>query len=125
MPIRDYYMRLQSDPKFEPGKIETNDEIEELVNQIKMTLLTNRGEVLGEPNFGVQIEKYLFEFDVDPFALSGSASNQIGEYISLARSRQVTVDPARIPDNANGYGRDVLVLNINIGDGKSFGLLYA
>lgn len=125
MPIRDYYMREEGDPKFQQGKIETTDEIEELVNQIKMILLTNKGEVLGEPNFGVEIEKYLFEFDVDPFGLAGAASAQVGEYISLAKTREIQIDPARIEDKGNAYGRDVLVLNINIGQGKEFGVLYA
>ena len=62
--IRDFYMRTETDPLFREDQIEEYDEIEACVNQIRMTLLTRRGEDLGEPDFGLEIESYLFEFEV-------------------------------------------------------------
>jgi hypothetical protein len=122
MPVRDFYMRQQGDPKFRPDQVEVYNEVEALINQIKMTLFTNRGEVLGEPRFGIQVEKYLFEFDIDPFGLSAIAESQVNEYVTLSRSYSIKIDPAKIPDRKSN--RDVLVLNINIGEDRQFAVLY-
>ena len=122
MPVRDFYMRQEGDPKFRADQIETYDQVEALMNQIKLTLFTNKGEVLGEPNFGIEVEKYLFEFDIDPFSLAATAEAQVNEYVTLSKSYVIKIDPARVPDRKSN--RDVLVLNINIGEDKAFAVLY-
>ena len=80
--IRDFYMRSESDPRFRPDQIEVYDEIEASINQTKMTLLTRKSEVLGEPQFGLQIEQYLFDFEVEPTRLSEEAQSQVTSYLS-------------------------------------------
>ena len=68
--FRDIYIKSEEDPGFRPDQVEVYDELEAVLQQIKMTLFTNKGEVLGEPDFGLQVEKYLFEFSVNPFLLT-------------------------------------------------------
>ena len=119
--IRDFYMRSLDDPKYIKDTLETTDEIEEIVSQIRMTLLTEKGEVLGEPNFGVDVNKYLFEFDIDPFSLSGSAEQQIDKYVTGSRKRDIQVRPGKYTDDRD---RQIFVLSINIKGSDSFALLY-
>jgi hypothetical protein len=119
--IRDFYMRVPGDPKYIKDTFETTDEIEETVSQIRMTLLTEQGEVLGEPQFGVDVDKYLFDFDINPFALSADAERQIDKYVTGSRKREIQVRPAKYTDEKQ---REVFVLGVEIKGRTSFALLY-
>lgn len=110
--LRDFYLRETNDPAFRPGQLEVYDDLESMIQQIKMTLFTQRGEVLGEPNFGVEVEKYLFEFSVDPFALTREAAAQINTYVGETKKRPITVKPATYADDR--ANRDIFVLLINV-----------
>lgn len=120
--IRDFYMRPESDPRFRPDQIEVYDEIEACINQVKMTLLTRKGEVLGEPQFGLQIEQYLFDFDVDSNNLSEEAQSQVTSYVTEAKKRQVKIEPGYSQDDK---GREIYILKIEIDGRRSpFAILY-
>jgi hypothetical protein len=82
-----------------------------------MTLFTKKGEVLGEPDFGIDLNKYLFEYDIDPMSLSHEATSQVNKYVAEARKRQITVNPSLYPDDKSN--RDILVLLIDIPELKN------
>ena len=75
--LRDFYLRPETDPAYRPEQLEVHEDLESALQQIKMTLFTKKGEVLGEPDFGLEVEKYLFEFTIDPFALTKEAGGQL------------------------------------------------
>tara|TARA_Y100000385_G_scaffold126196_1_gene131249 strand:+ start:792 stop:1166 length:375 start_codon:yes stop_codon:yes gene_type:complete len=112
--MRDLYMRSEDDPSFRPDQLEVSDTIESTVNKIKMTLGTAKGEVLGEPDFGLQLAQYLFDFDLNPFGLAGDANSQIYTYIPEANLRKIKVEPVYTTDSKD---RKVYALKINI-DGR-------
>lgn len=119
---RDFYMRDENDPLFRPDQIEVYDEIEACVNQVRMTLLTRKGEVLGEPGFGLDIEGYLFDFELDPFGLSDEAQAQVYSYVSESKKRRVFIEPSYTTDERQ---RKMYVLKISI-DGRRnpYAILY-
>jgi hypothetical protein len=120
--VRDFYMRTEQDPQFVPDQVEVYNELEAGVNQVRMTLLTKKGEVLGEPNFGLEVEKYLFEFELDPYGLAEEANSQIQSYVSEARKRQFSVSPGFLTDERD---RRIYVLQIKIDEQKTpFAVLY-
>ena len=45
---KDLYLRAPGDPNYQEGIYESNDSIENALQQIRITLLTRAGEVLGE-----------------------------------------------------------------------------
>ena len=119
---RDFYLRDENDPSFDSDQIEVYDELEACINQVKMTLLTNKGEVLGEPDFGIQIENYLFDFDINPYLLSDEANGQISKYVSESKKREVKVSPYYTTDER---GNKLYILNINIEEKRSpYSILY-
>jgi len=121
--VRDFYTRTEADPKFRPDQVEVYDELEACITQVRMTLLTNKGEVLGEPDFGIQVEKYLFDFDLNPFQLSDEANGQVGKYVSESKRRNITLNPYYIDDEK---GNKQYVLNINIdGRNSKYSILYS
>jgi hypothetical protein len=119
--IKDFYTRVPGDPKRQENVYETSDDIEAMIGQIRMTLLTEKGEVLGEPDFGVDINKYLFEFDIDPFTLSNDALEQITTYVSGSAKRKIDVNPAKYSEPKH---RDVFVLHVNIKGETELAIFY-
>jgi hypothetical protein len=114
--LRDFYLRPEEDPQFERDRVEISDDLESAIQQIKMTLFTNKGEVLGEPDFGVDIDKYLFEYSLDPDGIASEATVQINKYAGEVRKRKITVDPAVYPDTV--ANRDIFVLMVNLPEEK-------
>lgn len=119
--LKDFYMRSDGDPKYKKGILQVNDETEEAVSQIRMTLLTEKGEVLGEPEFGLDVNKYLFDFDTDPFGLSKQASSQVERFVSASKLKKIDIKPSKFTDDRD---RDVFVLEININGDNPFGVFY-
>ncbi|CAB4159506.1 hypothetical protein UFOVP699_242 [uncultured Caudovirales phage] len=115
--LRDFYFREPGDPRYREDQLEVSDDLESTLQQIRMTLFTNKGEVLGEPDFGVDIDKYLFEFSVDPFSVSLAASEQINKYVGETRKRRITVKPSLYADERSN--RDILVLMIDLPELKN------
>jgi hypothetical protein len=110
--LREIYFRDQNDPKFRADQVEVTDDLEATIQQIMMTIFTKKGEVLGEPDFGLNLDNYLFEFDVDPIDLSRAAQDQIYGYIPETKKRRITIEPSLYPDTVSN--RDILVLLIDI-----------
>lgn len=115
--LRDFYTRTMEDPKYLGDRVEISDELESAVQQVKMTLFTKKGEVLGEPDFGIDLDSYLFEYSVDPMSLSQDATSQINKYVAEARKRQISVSPSMYPDDKSN--RDIFVLLIDIPELKN------
>lgn len=115
--LRDFYTRTMDDPKYLGDRVEVSDDLESTIQQVKMTLFTKKGEVLGEPDFGIDLNKYLFEYDIDPMSLSHEATSQVNKYVAEARKRQITVNPSLYPDDKSN--RDILVLLIDIPELKN------
>lgn len=119
--VRDFYMRSEEDPNYKKGILEVSDNTEEAISQVKMTLLTEKGSVLGDPDFGLDVNRYLFDFDIDPFGLSNNANNQIDKYVSASKLKNITVTPSKFTDDKD---RDVFVLEIGIDGDNPFGIFY-
>lgn len=119
--LKDFYMRSEGDPKYKRGILQVSDDTEEAISQIKMTLLTDKGEVLGEPEFGLEVNKYLFDFETDPFGLSNEANLQIEKYVASSKIKNIEVSPSKFTDDRD---RDVFVLEVNINGNNSFGVFY-
>lgn len=112
--LRDFYIRQDDDPAYRDNQYEVYDATESMLQQIRMTLFTRKGEVLGEPDFGVEVEKYLFEFQIDPDNITKDASSQLNKYVGETRKRNVSIRPATYPDwNST---RKIFVLLIDIPD---------
>lgn len=119
--LKDFYMRSEEDPNYKKGILQVSDDTEEAISQVKMTVLTERGSVLGEPDFGLDVNKYLFDFETDPFKLSNDANSQIERFVASAKIKNIDVEPSTFTDEKD---RDVFVLKINIEGENPFGIFY-
>jgi len=121
----DFYFRNAQDPNFRPNLFEVKDEIENTVQQVRMTLLTKKGEVLGEPDFGFSMEKYLFEFEgFEIGAIEKEANDLVQNYVLNSRKYGIGINVNYLEDLADPY-KTGLSLDVKI-DGKQsvFAALY-
>jgi hypothetical protein len=61
--LKEIYCRNENDPKYVNTILETTDAIEALLTKLRMILFTARGEVLGYPNLGLDLDSMLFELN--------------------------------------------------------------
>jgi hypothetical protein len=81
--MREIYFRSPTDASYKDNIIETTDVVEMLVSQLKMILLTNRGMVLGDTDFGLDLESLIFDYDVGEDDLRASIDQQLYRYCPL------------------------------------------
>lgn len=60
--IREIYCKLTSDPNYKKN-IESQNEIENILQQCRVVLGTKKGQVLGSYEFGMNLDEYLFKYN--------------------------------------------------------------
>jgi len=58
----DFYILYQGQPKYDSTELIEDELIRVIVQKYQMVIFTNKGEVLGDPDFGANLEEILFEF---------------------------------------------------------------
>jgi hypothetical protein len=121
----DFYFRNEQDPNFIPNVYEVKDELENTIQQVRMTILTKKGEVLGEPEFGFGMEKYLFEFEgFEVGAMEQEVNTLVQDYVLNSRKYGIGISVAYLDDLADPY-KTGLALDVKIDGSKSvFAALY-
>jgi len=82
--LRELYFRDPSDPKYSRSKMDETGKLEAVLSKIRMILYTNRGDVLGEPEFGMSLEQHLFDFGLNEGAVREKFQAQVAKYIPEA-----------------------------------------
>ena len=118
--IKEIYIRDDKDPYFEPGIIDYSNEMENIVSQIKMVLGTRKGQVLGEYDFGVDLEYMVFNTRASASEVQTKIDEQISKYVT--HSDRITIT-SEINFGDSGLGYDYAIIDIYINGGKAIGFL--
>jgi len=81
--MREIYNRDPLDPDYNPYQLETTDPTEICVGQLKMLLLTNKGEVLGDPKFGLNLEDLIFNLELSETSIRKELDLALTVYVPL------------------------------------------
>ena len=118
--IKEIYIRDEKDPYFEPGVIDYSNEMENIISQIKMILGTNKGQVLGEYDFGVDLEYMVFNTRASASEVQEKIMDQISKYV--VHSDRIFIS-SEVNFGDSGHGYDYAVIDIYINGGKAIGFL--
>lgn len=88
----DFYIKYQGHPKFTPLEVVEDEIINVIVQKIEMILFTNKGELLGDPNFGADLEIFLHQTLVSADFVKRQIDEQIVIYIPELISIGYTLD---------------------------------
>jgi phage baseplate assembly protein W len=79
----DIYSRGEDENKYSPNIIEVTDGLSQLILKIENALFTRKGEVLGVPDFGCNLEDLVFSLVVNASVIEQKISSQIQSYCLL------------------------------------------
>lgn len=78
----DLYTKRNIEVNYRDDKLEESDPIRIYVQKIKMILFTKKGEVVGDTNFGVDLERLLFKKNLNNEQIKKEVQDQLGIYCS-------------------------------------------
>jgi hypothetical protein len=115
----DIYLRIPTDPKFDPDQLEVEDDLENFVQYIEMLLTTNKGEVFGEPDFGANLDSYLWNTNVSVGSIKSDLNKLILKYLPDGCSKiPFAIDIGFI----KGQLYDTMLVDIEIDGTKVIGI---
>jgi hypothetical protein len=117
---RDIYMRDPDDRNYVDGVLETSDVQEQLIAQIKMMLFTNRGEVMGAPDFGASLEEHLFTMKFNAASMRSLLRDQTDKFIPMAAANKYAVDYSI--KLVGGQTERMVLIDVKINGRPSFGV---
>ena len=120
MMINEIYIRTENDPYFVPGIIDYSNDVENVISQIRMILGTKNGQVLGDYDFGVDLEYAVFKTKRSASELEEGIMKQIGTYVK--KPSGITVS-CSVNFGKDERGDDYSVIDIYINGVKSVGFL--
>lgn len=106
----ELYIKTVGDPNYRSTELQTNDEVQKLITQIETILFTNKGEVLGDVEFGCSLNDLLYSLNANEFTIKNEITRQISKYCPLAGKYGVEVDIAFV----RGEVRDEAYIDITI-----------
>lgn len=110
----DFYILDQNDPTFMSDSIIEDEIISVIVQKYKTIIFTNKGELLGDPDFGADLLLLLQETKVSSDYVQGEILSQIQTYIPELIGTNFTLDVLFTQDPYN-Y-QDIMFINFNIAD---------
>lgn len=118
--IREIYIRDEKDPNFIPGVIDYSNEVERVISEIKMILGTQKGQVLGNYDFGVDLDYIVFNTKRSAEEVAKEINEQINMYVDKGDNMTVNVE---VSFGDSGMGYDYAVIDIIINGQKAIGFL--
>jgi len=107
----DFYVKYEGHPRYNKLEVIEDEIIEMIVQKIEVLLFTNKGELIGDPNFGADLEKYLHETKVSGEFVKRQIIEQISEYIPELDSFGYTLD-VTFAENPNIFS-DIMFVSIS------------
>jgi hypothetical protein len=112
--FKDIYIGYKGHPKFSINKIIVDDIIRTIVQKYEMILFTNKGDLLGDPDFGCDIQNLLYQTKISAYAVKNIIINQINTYIPELSSINYSLEVLFEEDPENF--QDVMIINFTIAD---------
>jgi hypothetical protein len=107
--IRDIYIRSSEDSKYISNILDHSDPVESIIEKIKMILGTSKTDVLGDANFGVNIEDMIFTTSWNSLKIETEIKNQIAKYIETDYDIDIKVSLGK----GDGYDYGIIDIYIN------------
>jgi hypothetical protein len=116
--VREIYGRDPSDPHYTEFEVETTSALEAVLTKLRIIFFTSKGEVLGYPEFGLDLDALLFEFQLNEVQIESKINEQIAEYVPEASSFEIRVEVKFY----EGDFRDAALIDIFVDKEKYLGI---
>ncbi len=110
----DFYILYKGHPRFNEDEIIEDEVIEVIIQKYEMILFTSKGELLGDPDFGADLHRFLHETRVSGDFVKSEIINQIEKYILEISDINYQLD-IRFTADPDNY-QDMLFIDFKIKD---------
>ena len=118
MSIDLYFREPGSDNMYNPYTLEEQSPLEILLAKIRMILYTNRGEILSEPNLGMDLDDYIFSPGISEGVLRDRFYAQLAAYIPESADYNIDCNVTTTTDGISMFGN----INIEVDGSPIFGV---
>jgi phage baseplate assembly protein W len=119
--FKDHYIGYKGHPRFIINKIVEEDVIRVIIQKYEMLLFTNKGELLGDPDFGCDLPRLLFQTKVSAEGVKKLIYQQIEKYIPELSTTNFQLETSFFEDPEN-Y-QDVLQIDFTLADYEVLALI--
>lgn len=109
--ISDIYIKNNNDPFFNDSIIENTSFSDTVIAKLYLILMTNKGDILGDPDFGCDIPTYLWKTRFPATTIKSVIEEQIETYIPELGKNDYNVNVYILP----GTIQDIGVISIDLG----------
>lgn len=99
--LREIYAIPENESRYKPDVLEINNELDTIIQQVDMILFTKPGDVLMMPEFGLNLEEYLFETQWNEDIIRNKILSQINSFVYMQGVYNVNVDVKFVEWNYN------------------------
>lgn len=119
--VNEIFIREENDPYYTDGVLETGNTTEKIISKIRMFLGTIPGDVLGDDNFGIDIEYLVFKTKKAAKYIENEINEKLISYLGNIGNASVDVN-VQFGKDPNG-GSDYAIIDFGINGVKSIGIL--
>jgi phage baseplate assembly protein W len=120
--INDIYSRGEAENKFNSTVVEVTDDISQLILKIENALFTRKGEVLGVPDFGCNLDDLIFSLVLNESVIQERINSQIQAYCLLDYDTRFNIDTQ--VSFFQTEGRNGALVDIYINETRVIGALF-
>ena len=114
----DFYIKNETDLSYNPGQLVEEDIISVILQKYRLILFTNKGELLGDPNFGADLELLLYQTKVSDNYVRDVLIDQINTYIAELAGMEYSIQVVFTKDINNYY--DIMFIYFKLNSVKVF-----
>ena len=114
----ELYIKTIGDPNYDADQIQADEDIQMLLTQIETLIFTNKGEVMGNADFGLNIEDYVYSFRYNDTMLQNMIEEGISRFVPLSYKYPVSVKVEFTPE----IERNMVFIDITIDNRYGIGL---
>lgn len=108
----DFYIGYEGHPRFKNLELIEDDIVRVIIQKYEMVLFTNKGELLGDPNFGANLTELLHETRVSAEAVESDIRAQIADYIEELEGIDYELNIEFVEDPENF--QEVMIINFTV-----------
>lgn len=90
--ISEFFCIPEGSPRYSESALEIRNALVNLLQKIEMLLYTEKGSVLCMPDYGLNLEQYIFETNVSGQYIESEIKMQIYKYVMSRDDAQFDVD---------------------------------
>lgn len=112
--FKDFYVLYKGNPYYQGDRIEEDSVIRVIIQKYYNLLFTNKGDVLGDPDFGANLEELLYETGLDDVSVRQVIIDQLEIYIPEIFGTSFDIGVVFVEDPFN-Y-QEMMFINLTISD---------